>query len=391
MSALLDEYQYDHEVIETKEMSFHVEHEGLMLGLKLCEKIVPRSGTIPILQCIKFDLNGDTLFITAMDTGQSILHMLKVENEGKVNGSYLFPAKEGIELVKQLPRGRLTLTKKESTILFNYGKRGKANLRVLNPEEYPELPKMESTDIITVPADVLRKAAQAAGFSSTDKGTPSLTGIHVFNHNGKLAFEGTDRHRIYRYVSDVCIVNQETFKDVIVPAENFKHITKDIVESLKSEQIELAITSSYLILRNNHTVYFAGLTDGTFPELSNIFTLINKGKAVTLSRWELNDTLNRALSFDVSNNRVTLERNEEGEFILHTQSENGELSEGFTNVDMEQEFPISKLNGRYLRDALLVLDRDVNNVTFRNSGDLMPCVLTADSDPSVVIIVNQVR
>jgi DNA polymerase III subunit beta len=33
-----------------------------------------------------------------------------------VAGSYLFPAKEGIELIKRLPAGSLTLTRKESSV-----------------------------------------------------------------------------------------------------------------------------------------------------------------------------------------------------------------------------------------------------------------------------------
>lgn len=390
MDTLLEHQQEEETGVKTKtktkSMSFDVEHDVLMNALTLCAKVVPRSGAIPILSNVKFDLNGDTLFITAMDSSQSVLQMLKVDNKSKVSGSYLFPAKEGIELVKRLPHGSLTFTKKDSTVFISYGERGKANLKVLNSEEYPQLPKMEQTDIITVPIEILRKGAMASRFSLADEKTPALTGIHIYNHNGKLGFVATDRHRIYRFTSSVGIENQETFRNAVIPALSFKQI----VDSLKTEKVELVITDSYLVLRDKNIVYFGRLIDASFPDLSRIFTGVDQGTSVTLSRGELDDTLNRALSLDATNNRVTLEVNEEGEFVLHTQSENSELCEGFTNAQVGDDFPVMKFNGRYLRDALLVGDREVKNITLRVSGCKMPGFMMMDGDPSVVVVVNPV-
>ncbi|MDH6674972.1 DNA polymerase-3 subunit beta [Paenibacillus sp. LBL] len=368
-------------------VSFNVEHDALMNALTLCAKVVPRSGSIPILQCIKFDLQEDTLFITAMDMGQSVLQMLKVENAGNTNGSYLFPAKEGIDLVKRLPHGNLTFIKKESTVHITYGERGKAKLKVLSSEEYPALPQGEAPQVISVPIDVLRKGALAARFSLVDEKLPSLTGIHIYDHGGKLGFEATDRHRIYRYVSDVSIVNQDPMVDAVIPALNFKLI----VDSLKDAQnVDLIVMSSHLVLRDKNIIYFGRLIETNFPELTKIFEGMNQGEPVTLSRAELDDTLNRALSLDATNNRVTLEVNPDGVFILHTQSENSELTEEFTNVQAGNEFPVMKFNGRYLRDALLVGDREVKNVTLRVNGAQRPGFVTLDGDPSITMVINPV-
>jgi DNA polymerase-3 subunit beta len=388
MSVLLEqEHEEGTSEIISKEMSFNVEHDVLMNALLLCAKVVPRSGSIPILQCVKFDLNGNTLFITAMDTAQSVLQMLVVENVGKVNGSYLFPAKEGIELVKRLPHGSLTFNKKDSTVYITYGERGKANLKVLSSEEYPELPKMESGDIISVPIEVMRKGALASRFSLADEKTPALNGIHVYNHDGKVGFVATDRHRIYRYTSDVQIENQETFMDALVNATNFRQI----VDSLKdTKTVDLLITRSYLVLRDKSIIYFGRLIDATFPDTSRIFNRMEIGTSVTLSRGELDDTLNRALSLDATNNRVTMEVNEEGIFVLHAESENSELCEQFTNAKIGIDFPHIKFNGRYLRDALLIGDRECKNVLLRVSECKMPAFLFMDGDPSVVVVVNPV-
>lgn len=252
----------------SKAVSFHLEHDAIMNALTLCSKVIPRSGSIPILQCVKIDLHGDTLFITAMDTAQSVLQMLKVENEGKVNGSYLFPAKEGIDLVKRLPHGSLTFIKKDTTVYISYGERGKANLKVLSSEEYSELPKLETSEVMSVSIEVLRKGAMAARFSSTDEKTPTFTGIYIYNQGGSLGFVSTDRHRIYRYVSNVTILNQESFVNALIPAHSFK-VTIDSFKD--TQQIDIIITSSYLVLRDQNIVYFGRLIEAYFPDLSRIF------------------------------------------------------------------------------------------------------------------------
>lgn len=375
------EQQYEEETVvpETTTLTFNVEHASLMNALTLCAKVVPKSGSIPILQCVKFDLKGDTLFITAMDMSQSVLQMLKVENKSNMNGSYLFPAKEGIELVKRLPHGSLTFTTKDSTVYIRYGERGKANLKILSAEEYPAPPRMEATEVISVPIEVLRKGTMAEHLASSDEKSPLLTGIHIYNQDGKIGFEVTDRHRIYRYTSEVEIMNQDNFVNAVINAASFKKI----VDSFKdAQQIDLLITSSYLILRDKSTVYFGLLINGAYPDFSRIFGGMGKGIDITMSRGELDDTLNRTLSLDATNNRVTMEVDEEGMFVLHTQSENSELSESFTDVKFTDEFPTMKFNGRYLRDAILLVDREIKNIILSVSGSRMPGFIKVDGDPS---------
>ena len=93
--------------------AFTVERDSLLNALVLCAKIVARTSAIPLLQCIKFDLKGDTLFVTAMDLPkQAVLQMLKVTNEAGEDGSYCLNAKEVIELVKRMPDGNLVLRSK---------------------------------------------------------------------------------------------------------------------------------------------------------------------------------------------------------------------------------------------------------------------------------------
>lgn len=189
MESLLEQRQQNElevkeDVAVTSEMAFVVDHGALMNALTICGKVIPKSSAIPIMQTIKFDLNGDTLFITAVDVSQSVLQMI------------------------------------------------------------------------------------------SDEKTPALNGIHLYNHDGKLGFQATDRHRISRLLSDLTLDNLETFESSIIPAQNFNQIVDLLKDSMG---IQLALTSTYLILRDKNIVYFGRLIDATFPDLYVAFKEIDQG------------------------------------------------------------------------------------------------------------------
>ncbi|MGU3473090.1 DNA polymerase III subunit beta [Paenibacillus sp. D51F] len=375
--------------IATGTAAFSVEQDELLNALVLCAKVVPRSSSIPLLQCIKFDLKKDTLFVTAMDApAQAVLQMLKVSNEKGVDGSYCMNAREVIELVKRMPHGNLSFTQQDSTVTVNYGERGRANLQVLSSEQYPELPKPANAYFLSCPIEMLRKGAHASKFSGSDEKTPSISSVYLYNASGKLGFMATDRHRIYRYTSEIVIEDTERFQNAMIMAVQFK----GIIDSLKSSKVDLAITDSYLVLRDKNIIYFGRLVDGNYPNILHIFERSQEGTAIQVSRAALDDTLNRMLSLDgVENNRVTLEVNEESEFTIHSQSQTGEICESFPGSKVDDGFPTVRFNARYLRDALLVGDREVKNISLRTAGIGQPGYIEYDGDASVIVVVNQVR
>ncbi|CAM4052753.1 DNA polymerase III subunit beta [Paenibacillus alkaliterrae] len=375
-------------VIATGKTAFQVEKDELLDALLLCAKVVQRTSAIPLLSCIKFDLKGETLFITAMDISQAVLRMLKVTNDNGIDGSYLLPAREAIDLVRKLPAGEVSFTQNDSMVAISYGVRGRANLVAMKSEEYPELPKLSNAMFISVPIETMKKGALASRFTLTDEKTPTLTAIHIHNDNGKLAFMGTDRHRVYRHISDVAIEDQDRFRNAMIPALQFK----GIVDSIKAHKVDVAVDTNHLVMRDKNTVYFGRLLDGNYPQISHIFAKMKEGTAIQVPRGEMDDTLNRMLSLDgVENNRITLEVDDKGELTVHSQSQTGDICEVFPGSKVDEGFPTIKFNARYLKDALLVGDRDVKSVSLRTTGIGFPGFIEFDGDDSVIVVVNQVR
>ncbi|MCT1403878.1 DNA polymerase III subunit beta [Paenibacillus sp. p3-SID867] len=376
-------------VVKAEGASFTVEHEAIMNVLATCAKVVPKSSMIPILKCIRFDLKENVLFVTAMSDSQAVLMMLQVENTGGLDGSYLFPSREGIELVKRLPSGPLSFSVSEDSVKISYGNRGSASLKVLDPDEYPQLPSLAGAEFISIPIDVLRKGAAAQRFASTDATTAILCGINIYSVEGRLGFVSTNRHRLYRFSTDVK-VPKDHFNGGVIDALNFKNI----VDTFKtSERIDMAITEHHVILRDrsSNTVYFGRLLEGSFPDVNALCQIPEELYVAKIPLNRLDDTLNRMLSLESENHRVYFLRGDNGELIVKSVSQTGEIIESIEGSYVDEGMDGVRFNGRYLRDALSVSDRDVNDVLFNITGPGTPSFVLYDGDPSVMNVVLPVR
>ena len=78
-----------------------------------------------------------------------------------------------------------------------------------------------------------------------------ITAVNLYNADGRLGFLATNRHRVYRYISDIAIANPEGFREGAILAVQFK----GIVDSLRSSQVDMAIADNYLVLRQEHHLF----------------------------------------------------------------------------------------------------------------------------------------
>lgn len=387
MTSIQEKKELQDEGVETvRKMSFEVSQESLMSVLSICKDIVPKSDAImPILQSVKFDLMGNTLFITATDVTQSIIHQLEVINSEGNDWSCLFPAKEGIELINRLPKKKLILEKQEAKLLVTYGNKKSASLRILEPDQFPSLPDIEAVEQISLPYETLRRASVGALFASIEESTPALLGVYIHCSEGRLAFSATDRHRIFRYVSDIVILDPDAFSSGIIPAKSFKKIIGSFKGAKYSNDFEIAMTHNYLVLRNPEFVYFGKLLDSVFPDLQRTFD-VAEGKVLTIPREGLHETLHRALSLKTENNRITMEVIG-GEFVIHKSSEDNEIHEEVTGAVIEDgEYPLMKLNGEFLKETLLCGDLTIKNILMRITGQRTPVYVTLEEDPSFLAV-----
>ncbi|ALS09992.1 hypothetical protein ABE82_26645 (plasmid) [Paenibacillus peoriae] len=375
-------------------IEFEVDSKVLIEAFNVCSKIIPTSSHVPLLQCIKFEVFKENLFITAMNTDQSVMQIVPVSNMSGGNGSYLFPAKEGMELIKRLPAGKLKLSRHENLVSVFYGtKNKKTTLRVLSSEEFPKLPSLQSKEIYQIPIAVLLRGTQAAKFAANDTNRPILNGINIAQLGDKLVFMATDTHRFFRYVSPIQASDSEPFRSITVPAEIFSKFVEQVGKY--TQVLEMFVSGERLILRSDSFVFFCSLLEGTYPDLNRLLTQTNEGESVQVQLAEFTEVLYQSLSVKKTDHKITLSGSPSQNLSFHSVSENMEIYEEFDTSSVSEEFESINFNGEFIYEALTLLNKaKVANLQVANlqiTGSLKPTFVTFPDEPDILMGLMPIR
>ena len=90
-------------------MKFEVASNVLLQHLQLIARVIASRSTLPILESVLFELEGDQLRLTAADMANRMSTELTVNNVGGENGSFAVPERILLEPLKELPISRSLL------------------------------------------------------------------------------------------------------------------------------------------------------------------------------------------------------------------------------------------------------------------------------------------
>ncbi len=159
-------------------MKFTCTKRDLSHGLSIVGHAVPSRSTLPILANILFATDHGRLKLTATDLEIGI--NCWVDAEISEEGSVTLPAKLMTEFVNSLPQGSVELTLLEESHTVNVkGGPSSANIRGMDPEEFPRIDSVEEdTTPIQIGATLLKEVIGQVTFAASDDiSRPALTGV----------------------------------------------------------------------------------------------------------------------------------------------------------------------------------------------------------------------
>ena len=150
-----------------------------------------------------FDLNGNTLTLTASDGETTIRTSLDVENaEGA--GKVASGARLLLETLKEFSEQPLTFSIDEQNFAVNMvSQNGTYSFVGVNGNEYPEMPATEEdTHSVTMSSKMLLDAINKTIFcTADDELRPVMNGIYFDIDTDKTTLVATDAHRLVRYTN----------------------------------------------------------------------------------------------------------------------------------------------------------------------------------------------
>lgn len=370
-------------------MNFAIEKEDLLTGLARAQSIVERRTAMPILANVLLEAKKGELIITATDLEVGIRgsHPAMVEKEGGIT----LPAKNLFEIVKELPRGKITFQKKENFWVQIASGKAVFNIVGLSPEDYPSLPNHKDKKFYDMNPQILKEMIEKTIFSvSNDETRYHLNGIFFEKSEkdgNRMRMVATDGHRLSLIDKTFDFSNELTFtRGVIIPKKGMVEIRKLLEEEEGSYQI--GFDTNNVIIRKESVVLFIRLIDGEYPDYQQVIPAGNK-KKIVVNRDKFLSSLRR-ISL-LANERSKAIRLSVKPNVLEISTNNPEVGEAKEEIDISYmgQTMETAFNARYFMDILSAMQSEA--VILELDDKLSPGVVRPTEDSECFFVVMPMR
>jgi len=137
-------------------MKFIVSSAALLKELQMLGGVINSTNTLPILDNFLFELNGNTLTLSASDLETTFSTRLVVESES--NSSLALPARLLLDTLKTFPVQPLTFVKTDKNTVEISANNGKYAVAYVPGEEFPKAAQLTDAKTTTVQSSLMHTA-----------------------------------------------------------------------------------------------------------------------------------------------------------------------------------------------------------------------------------------
>ena len=179
-------------------MKFIVSSAALLKELQIIGGVVNSTNTLPILDNFLFELNNDTLTLSASDLETTMSTSIEVESTDIY--SIAIPARLLIDTLKTFAEQPLTFIKTKNNTIEIAANNGKYAVAFFPAEDFPKAHYIKDPSLTVIKGDIISKSINSTLFASgNDDLRPVMSGVFFqFNSDG-LNFVATDAHKMVKY------------------------------------------------------------------------------------------------------------------------------------------------------------------------------------------------
>mgnify|MGYP000038173626 CR=1 FL=1 len=329
----------------------------LQKELQLCQGVVEKRSTIPILSNVLLKAADGRLQIAATDLDVTILSSCaaRVTTPGGVT----IEAKRLFDIVRSLPDEDVHIALQENNSVQIEAGTAKFRLLGLPAEDYPTLPSVNVADAYTLPLNELKTMVSKVKFAITHEETRfQLNGALLKVQPSKMEMVATDGHRM-------ALINfpqgstggggkkKGTDLTILIPRKALDEILR--LETGEDGNVAFGVSENQLFFEAGDRRLMARMIDVNFPNYMEVIARDNDRK-VFVDRERLLATIRR-ISL-VANERTRAVRFDFAPGKLTVSSTNPELGDARETVPIDyagNPFHVG-LNAAYVTDFLSAVD-----------------------------------
>jgi len=327
----------------------------LQKELQLCQGVVEKRSTIPILSNVLLKAADGKLQIAATDLDVTILSACgaRVTTPGGVT----IEARRLFDIVRSLPDDDVHVTLQENNSLLVETGTAKFRLIGLPAEDYPTLPTVDVTEAYTVSLEELKTMVGKVRFAITHEETRfQLNGALLKMQPNKMEMVATDGHRMALInfpKGGNGKVKKGSDLTILIPRKALDEILR--LEGADDGTVRFGVSENQLFFEAGERRLMARLIDVNFPNYMEVISRDND-RHVMVDRERLLSTIRR-ISL-VANERTRAVRFDFAPGKLTVSSTNPELGDARETVPIDyagNPFFVG-LNAAYLTDFLSAVD-----------------------------------
>jgi DNA polymerase-3 subunit beta len=337
-------------------MELTVGKADLQKELQLCQGVVEKRSTIPILSNVLIKAADGKLQVAATDLDVTILTSCaaKITTPGGVT----LEARRFFDIVRSLPDEDVHIALQENNQMLIESGTAKFRLLGLPAEDYPTLPTVNVTEGYTIPLDELKTMVAKVKFAITHEETRfQLNGALLKMQPQKMEMVATDGHRMalinFPYAGGGNGKKKGSELTILIPRKALDEILR--LESGEEGTVLFGVSENQLFFDAADRRLMARMIDVNFPNYMEVISRDND-RHVLVDRERLLATIKR-ISL-VANERTRAVRFDFAPGKLTVSSTNPELGDARETVPIDyagQPFFVG-LNAAYVMDFLSATD-----------------------------------
>lgn len=371
-------------------MNLEIKQNILMEHLNYVIRGISTKNIIPILNCIKFELTYEGLYLLSTDNESAIKTFIsndKIEKtislgEIVVSGRYIY------DIIKKLPNDIIKIEEVIDNKINISTSNSSFDLNCNNVNEFPELDLSDSKNPISISRKMFKSIVKQTSFAaSTQENRPEFTGLNIKINKNELDCTATDSYRLAKKI--MLIDNEvEELINIIIPTRNLNELEKMLNDS--NEIIELHIFNNKIIFKFDHILMMTRLINGNYPDTNKLIP-VDFSLILTINLNDFYKAIDRAslLTSEYDKNTIKLEYENNIVTISSNIPEIGHVEEKI-NVETENndKFKLS-FSSKYMLDALKSLECEKINIKF--NGEEKPIIITNIIEDGVIQLILPVK
>ena len=276
-------------------MNFTVSSSLLSSRLQTISRVINSKNTISVLDCILFELKGNTLTLTASDPDNTLNTTVEVVDCSE-DFSFAISSKILIDSLKEISEQPLRFEiKKETYEMTIFYQNGKYSMVGQNADEYPSAAVLgESAVAINIPTKVLSNGIACSLFATADDEVrPVMCGVYFDFTPENFTIVASDGHKLVR-CRDYSVVGAE--KSAFILPKKPATLLKNLLGKEAQEEVAVEFDGRFATFDLGEYKLVSRLFEGRYPNYNSVIPQNNPHK-LTVDRVALISTLRRVAIF----------------------------------------------------------------------------------------------